>query len=228
MTLPVPQPIEGESLQAHRAFKTYVALGRKRSQVLVGRRLGISRQLCSRWSAKHRWIERLRELEVTALEQANEAQRIADQKAKEEVAQQIERERLRFIRRQIEASERATAKALEILNQPYGECTPPEAARLLAVGQSIGASLFGLQSATLHGELQTAGQRQVTNIILTRDGESDKAARVYYDYFRQNPTHPQSARFCSEWEQLCAERGKSLDWRPDEDAPALQNGEGEE
>ena len=64
----------------------------------------------------------------------NEAQRIADQKAKEEVAQLIERERLRFFQRQIEASKRATAKALEILNQPYGECTPPEAARLLAEG----------------------------------------------------------------------------------------------
>ena len=140
----------------------------------------------------------------------------ADALAKQQVAQEIERERLRFVRRQIEASERATAKALEILNQPYGECTPPEAARLLAVGQSIGASLFGMHGANLNGDLQPVGQRQVVNIVLARDGESDKAARVYYDFFRQNPSHPQSERSVAEWEQLCAERGKPLDWQPNE------------
>jgi hypothetical protein len=56
----------------------------------------------------------------------------------------------------------------------------------------------------------------VTNRILTRDGESDKAARIYHDYFARHPEHPQAQRFIQEYRDLVA------------DASALPNGENDD
>ena len=71
-----------------------------------------------------------------------------------------------------------------------------------------------MAGATLDGDLQPLGQRQAVNIVLQRDDQSLRAARIYHDFFSANPTHPQSARFLDEWRDECAARGKPLDWTP--------------
>ena len=113
--------------------------GEKHSLRALGRRLDKSRQLLGVWSKKHTWQSRLIELETQAIVEENARQAEAGRKAKEKVAQLIETEKLRFIQRQIRASERATEKALEILDQPMGDSRPDSAAKLLSAGNVIGS-----------------------------------------------------------------------------------------
>jgi hypothetical protein len=122
-------------------------------------------------------------------------------------------------------SERATAKALQVLEMPYGECTPPEATRLLAVGQSIGASLFGMQGANLNGDLQPVGQRLVVNIVVTRDEQSLRTMRIYADFFVQHPEHSQAGRLTAQCREELEARGLPPDWQPDDASPHLSDGE---
>ena len=49
-----------ESRKAFVAFRCYAELGDQRSLSEVARRLGKSKQLLSRWSARHKWIERVK------------------------------------------------------------------------------------------------------------------------------------------------------------------------
>jgi hypothetical protein len=51
----------------------------------------------------------------------------------------------------IAASERATTRGLEILDQPLGNSRPEHAARLLAVGDAIGARALGLPAGSSDG-----------------------------------------------------------------------------
>lgn|SRR5262249_55232137 len=47
-----------ESEQAFAAFVMYRDMGAERSTAKVGQRLGKSRTLMDRWSARHQWVER--------------------------------------------------------------------------------------------------------------------------------------------------------------------------
>ena len=51
------QPEESE--QAFTAFRTYLALGKKRSLRMVGRELGKSKALMERWSSQWNWVARV-------------------------------------------------------------------------------------------------------------------------------------------------------------------------
>jgi len=53
-----PPRLPAESAQAYESACTYVSMGADRSQEAVGRKLGKSRQLMSRWSAQHDWVQR--------------------------------------------------------------------------------------------------------------------------------------------------------------------------
>src|SRR5262249_16859684 len=98
MTL-CPVQLDDESPQAFRAFKTYVELGEQRSQRKVGSRLAISRQLVSRWSARHRWMERLRSMQMDAALASNGNANDADAQAKLEEARERERLKTEHIKR---------------------------------------------------------------------------------------------------------------------------------
>jgi hypothetical protein len=232
-SLPNPTPLENESPQAFRAFKAYVQLGRKRSIVAVDRRMAVGRpngkplcrSLLTRWSAKYRWQSRLAELTARAAIEENERRAQADAEAKKEVAQQIERERLRFVQRQITASEAITQRALEILRLPIGDTKPDAAAKLFAVAYTIGGHSLNLPGAAPF-DLQPTGQRQQVNIVIQRDDQSDRVAKVYADFFSQpeNSGHAQAQRFVREYRELVAERA-ALGLQPvDEDAPQLPDG----
>jgi hypothetical protein len=58
---------------------------------------------------------------------------------------------LEFTRRQIEASEKATRRGLEILSEPAKGSKPSDAARLLVAGNDIGRQALGLPSSSHDG-----------------------------------------------------------------------------
>jgi hypothetical protein len=118
----------------------------------------------------------------------------------------IERERLRFVRREIEAAELVTAKALEILRQPYDNCTPTDAARLFAVGRQIGASALGLPGSNLGVGVSGIAPPANIQIHLTRDETGDRVQRIQYEFLKKHMEHPQAARFIAQYE---AEYGQS-------------------
>jgi hypothetical protein len=67
----------------------------------------------------------------------------------------------------------------------------------------------------------------VTNIVIKRDEPSLKAMRIYADFFGQNRSHPQSARYIREYEEELQARGLPLDWQPDDAPPQLSDAETE-
>ncbi|HLP78981.1 MAG TPA: hypothetical protein VK327_18935 [Candidatus Paceibacterota bacterium] len=48
-----------ESNKAFAAFKTYLDLGPDRSHVLVAEKIGVSKRMVHKWSAKYGWVERV-------------------------------------------------------------------------------------------------------------------------------------------------------------------------
>lgn len=55
-----PAQRPSESAQAYEAACAYFVMGADRSQEAVSQKLGKSRQIISRWSAQHDWVERTR------------------------------------------------------------------------------------------------------------------------------------------------------------------------
>jgi hypothetical protein len=158
---------------------------------------------------------RLRNLETAEALAANERAAKADRKAKEETALLIERERLRFVRREIEAAELVAAKALEILRQPYGNCTPDDAAKLFSVAHNIGSSALGLPGASHSLEVSGLGAPPV-NITthLTYDATSYKVDQIEKQFLLEHD-HPQKERLLreietrqSEWDRRNGENGE--------------------
>ncbi len=56
-----PARLHEESTPAYQAACAYFGMGAERSQGVVGRKLGKSRQLMNRWSAQHGWVKRAAE-----------------------------------------------------------------------------------------------------------------------------------------------------------------------
>lgn len=67
----------GESAEAYEAAKLYFELAANRSQEAVSQKLGKSRQLLSRWSAKWNWAERARAYDAYVAEQEEAAKQAA-------------------------------------------------------------------------------------------------------------------------------------------------------
>jgi hypothetical protein len=62
-----------ESAVAFEAFRTYLEMGPQRSVSKVGRALGKSKTLIDRWSSRHKWVQRVREFEATAVRASDDA-----------------------------------------------------------------------------------------------------------------------------------------------------------
>jgi len=72
---------------------------------------------------------------------------------------------------------------------PSGDCRPPDVAKLLAVAYTFGSAPLNLPAANPLPPIM----QSMVNLIVRKDQQSEKAARIYADYFRtQNPDHPQA------------------------------------
>lgn len=135
------------------------------------------------------------ELEAQAALAENERAAQADAAAKKETALLIERERLRFVRRQITASERATEVALQILNQPFGDSKPDSAAKLFSVAHNIGSSALGLPGASHSLEVSGIGAPPVNiAVVLEYDAQSFRTDEIQKQFLIAHPEHAQPER----------------------------------
>jgi hypothetical protein len=210
MTLPNPTRIEGESDEAFSAFRKYCAQGEKRSLRKLARRLHKSLTLLGVWSKRNRWRTRIVELETKQAIQENKMQGEARRQAAEQFAMRIEEQRLAFIEAEIAAAKKLMERAGEVLAQPFGDVKPDAAAKMFLAAHNIGSAVLNLPMLTVRRELQPS-QRQVTNIVIRRDEQSDRVAKIYADFFSrpENRGHPQAERFVREYRELVAERAES-------------------
>jgi hypothetical protein len=179
----MPTPLPNEGLRAFEAFKMYVEDGPKRSIRRCARRLSKSPTIIARWSKKYRWQKRLRELQLEDCKRAV----AADETAKLSVAQEREREQMKFQQRALEASKRATERGLQILQESAKGSKPSDAARLLAVGDAIGRAALGLPGANMQGLTKSgsplaSGNPFIVNVVLESDDTSDYADRMQYEF----------------------------------------------
>jgi len=111
----------------------------------------------------------------------------ADELAKLNVAEERERERLKFQQRAVEASKRATERGLQILKQSAKGSKPSDAARLLAVGDMIGRAALeltpsGAGSFGLHPTITP-----VIKVVLRRDATSLRVKELEDKFFAEHP-----------------------------------------
>jgi hypothetical protein len=180
-----PIQLPNESLRAFAAFKHYVEMGDKSSIRACARKLHVSSTIIARFSVKYRWQKRLRELELENCKRAVKA----DELAKLNVAEERERERLKFQQRALEASRKATERALTILKQPLKGTRPSDAARLLAVGNMIGRAALGLttESTGAFG-LRPTGAPPIFRVI--HEPLPKEATDAWEQFAAANPADP--------------------------------------
>ena len=185
-----PTQLPNESHRAFATFKKYVAMGDKRSIRALCRKHGKDRATCEKWSKKYQWQKRLREFALQDCQRAIEA----DEQAKLNVAEEREREQLKFQQRALEASKRATERGLQILKQSVKGTRPQDAARLLAVGDAIGRAALGLSGAI--GETGHFGlcPTAPVNIVvrMQRDEQSEQMDMKTIQFLREHREHGQA------------------------------------
>ena len=106
--------LENESTKAYEAFRCYLDMGGKRSQLAVGRELRKSRQLITRWASKFQWAKRV----VTAGLRDHDQSIKASEQAKIEVARKKEALQLRVKERGEILFDKLSAKAEQLLQLP--------------------------------------------------------------------------------------------------------------
>jgi hypothetical protein len=174
-----PIQLADETPRAFDAFKAYCA-DPKRSIRRCARMLRKSPTIIARWSKKHRWQKRIRELAL----QDCQREISASEQAMARVAEELERERARFRQRAITASRKATERALQILKQPLKGSRPAEAARLLCAADMVGRAALGVGSMDFG--LRPTFQ-PVIHVTLHRDAMSDEAQRHQEEFFKRHP-----------------------------------------
>lgn len=108
-----PQP--SESAPAFEARRSYVMLGATRSLDTVGKKLGKSSALMSRWSARWSWVQHALDYDQHTAELELNAQ--AKERAR--IATRIERARLMLPDSELEAAARMSARAYDLLELPH-------------------------------------------------------------------------------------------------------------
>jgi len=174
-----PTQLTDESSRAFSAFKAYCA-DPKRSIRRCARKLRKSPTIIARWSKKHRWQKRLREL---ALEDCKRAV-AADTEAKLNIAKERERLALRHAERKLQASERLFSKAHEVLRQSTKGTRPHDSAKMFVVAALLGDQALGV-SGTNFGLRPTF--QPVIRVTLHRDAMSDKMLRQQEEFFAKHP-----------------------------------------
>jgi len=143
---PIWEQRNDETTRAYEGFAIYRSLGPQRSAAKVGRKLGKSRALIERWSARHEWVNRAR---------------VYDAAIGKEVAQDEKSATIRMNRRHIEESQRAQDLILKRLDKIRPEdLTPSDVIRWLDVATRIERRCMGLDEPP-----KTEGQ-----VIIAQDG----------------------------------------------------------
>lgn len=181
----MPEPLPNESAAAYNAFKCYCA-DSKRSIRRTARKLRKSSTIIARFSKKYRWQKRLRQLELENCKRAVKA----DELAKLNVAGEQARAQLQFQQRALEASRKATERALQILKQSAKGSKPSDAARLLAVGDMIGRAALGLtaESTGAFGLRPTGAAPPIIRVI--HEPLPQEATDAWEQFAAANPTDP--------------------------------------
>lgn len=131
-----------ESAPAYEAFSLYRDMGLERSLRAVAEKLGKSRALIERWSAKHNWQERCRQYD-------NALQRDAYKKAVKNVSE--------MQTRHIKTAVLMQKKAVEALDQlNVALLSPQDIARLIKEGSKLERDTRGADPAILEEERREA------------------------------------------------------------------------
>jgi hypothetical protein len=150
----LPEQLPTESAKAYAAFVAYAEMGSQRSQEAVSQQLSKSRQIISRWSAQHRWQERVRQYDAAVLEEHNAALRAKRNQEIERLRQDalLDAKTLRQLGRGLSARLGETIKDMKA-----GDIEPKHVASLLrTVAQSleaatdIDAAALGIDEALEH------------------------------------------------------------------------------
>jgi prophage DNA circulation protein len=134
----LPEQLPNESAKAYAAFVAYAEMGSQRSQEAVSQQLSKSRQIISRWSAQHRWQERVRQYDAAVLEEHNAALRAKRNQEIERLRQDalLDAKTLRQLGRGLSARLGETIKDMKA-----GDIEPKHVASLLrTVAQSLEAA----------------------------------------------------------------------------------------
>jgi hypothetical protein len=137
-----PLPLKSEGARAFAAFQLYVKMGDRRSVRACARRLHKSPTIVARWSKRHTWQKRLRQLELDECKRAI----AADEQAKLNVAEERERLALRHASQKIKAAEKLFDRAHEVLKQPAKSSA--DSARMFAVAAMLGDSVLNVGLAS--------------------------------------------------------------------------------
>lgn len=130
-----------ESTPAYAAFVAYRDMGAERSCAKVARELGKSCTLVTRWSARHRWVER-----VTAWDAEQEWLWAAELGVRRREA----------VKRQADTATKLTDKALARLSTiDADDLSPAELARFLDLSTRIEARLYSLDPPVVSGQQVT-------------------------------------------------------------------------
>src|SRR5215471_6393172 len=110
----IPTPLPNENQRAFRWFQRYVAMYPNQSMPKLSAAGDITLPTLKELSVKYQWQKRLQALLIADIEADKEAEAAAKKKAAEE----REKLRLEVERLDLEFHKRATAKALEMMEQP--------------------------------------------------------------------------------------------------------------
>jgi hypothetical protein len=185
-----PIQLPDESLRAYDAFKAYCG-DPKRSIRRCARKLRKSPTIIGRWSKRYEWQNRVRELQLQDCQRAVKA----DEQAKLNAAEERAREQMKFQRRALEVSRRASERGLQILKQSAKGSKPSDAARLLAVGDAIGRAAVGLsgESTAQTGHFGLRPTVPINIVIrMRRDEQGNEMDMKNIEFLRQSPDHPQA------------------------------------
>jgi hypothetical protein len=150
----LPEQLPNESAKAYAAFVAYAEMGSQRSAAKVGQQLGKSTTIINRWSAQHRWQERVRQYDAAVLEEHNAALRAKRNQEIERLRQDalLDAKTLRQLGRGLSARLGETIKDMKA-----GDIEPKHVASLLrTVAQSleaatdIDAAALGVDEALEH------------------------------------------------------------------------------
>lgn len=146
----------GESSRAYEAFRAYLELGSQRSAAKVGQKLGKSVTLIGRWSAAHRWVDRVE----------------AWERDQDEVWANERRAAVREVgRRHAELAQRFTAKLKKKLSKlRLREMSAADMARWLDVAVKVERLSMGMSTTTIGGTGQ-GGKIEHSHSVAIREAE---------------------------------------------------------
>jgi hypothetical protein len=230
----VAHPVKGETPKAFRAYKIWIELGDKRSATAVASRSRCGRRNIDKWARRWNWQERLAQaIADDAEREAEAAQRAQRDIAKKREALRLEHERkmsehcekahkliadmlampiMQKRSEDVETDAKGNVIARTMIFEPVN-FNMGQAARLLEIVDRTMRLTLGMPTGRSEftgrdGEpLKLPSAPNVTNIIVQRDEHSDKASKIYHDFFRQHPDHPQAQRYIREFDELVDNNG---------------------